>query len=101
MEGNENTKYESFDAYPWLDYKKHQDTWLLVMGAGSNAQNQHCILTQVDNNIHRAIVTQEIYDTIMAMAQEGLPLQVKYTFESDGQVYVELKEVSQEEEGNV
>ena len=98
MERNGNTQYESFNDYPWLDYKKHQDTWLLVMGAGSNAKNQHCILTHIDNAIHRAIVTDEIYD--MVMAHDGLPLQVRYTFESDGQVYVELKEVSQEEEGN-
>ena len=99
MEPSENAQFESFNDYPWLDYKKQQGNWLLVMGAGSNAQrDQHCILTQIDGNIQRAIVTQEIYD--MVMAHDGLPLQVRYTFESDGQVYVELKEVSQEEEGN-
>ena len=98
MEFSGNAKFESFNDYPWIDYKKHQGTWLLVMGAGSNAQSQHCILTQIDDNIHRAIITQEIYD--MIMSHDGLPLQIRYVFESDGQVYIEIKEVSKEAEGS-
>jgi hypothetical protein len=96
MEFSGNTKFESFDSYPWLDYKKHKDTWLLVMGAGSNARNQHCILTNIDDGIQRAIVTEEIFN--MIMSHDGLPLQIRYIFESDGQVYIEIKEVSREAE---
>jgi hypothetical protein len=93
MESSGNAKFESFNDYPWLDYKKHQNTWLPVMGAGSNGQDKFCILTKIDDNIQRAIITQEIYE--MIIAHEGLPIEIRYTFEADGQVYVEIKEMSQ------
>jgi hypothetical protein len=38
MVENGNAKFESFGNYPWLDYRKHKDAWLPVVGAGSNAQ---------------------------------------------------------------
>jgi len=98
MENSGDVKFESFNAYPWLDYQKYKDTWLPVMGAGSNGQDKFCILTQIDDTIQRAIVTKEIFE--MIIAHEGLPIEIKYTFEADGQVYVEIKEVSQEGEGN-
>jgi len=97
MEVSENAQFESFNDYPWLDYKKHKDTWLPVMGAGSNGE-QYCIITHLDNKAHRAIITQEIYN--MVMEHEGQPLEIRYTFEPDGQVGVELKEASEEDEGN-
>jgi hypothetical protein len=61
-----NAKLESFSSYPWLDYDKHQNTWLPIVGAGKNAKEQHCILTSVDDSVYRAIITKEMYDVVMA-----------------------------------
>jgi len=66
MENSGDVKFESFNAYPWLDYQKYKDTWLPVMGAGSNGQDKFCILTQIDDTIQRAIVTKEIFEMIIA-----------------------------------
>lgn len=98
MENGGDVRFESFNAFPWLDYQKHKNTWLPVVGAGSNGQDKFCILTKIDDTIQRAIVTQEIFQ--MIVTHEGQPIELKYTFEDDGQVYVEIKEVSPEGECN-
>ena len=97
MERRDDVQYESFNDYPWLDYKKHQGAWLPVMGAGSNGQ-QYCIITHTDTGVNRAIITQDIYN--MILSHEGMPLEIRYTFEAEEQVGVELKEAGEEDEGN-
>lgn len=86
-----DAKLESFSSYPWLDYDKHRDTWLLIVGAGKNAEEHHCILTSVDDSVQRAIITKEMYDVVMA--HSGSPLQVRYSFDESGELYAEMKEV--------
>jgi hypothetical protein len=96
MERRNDVQYESFNNYPWLDYKKHEGAWLPVMGAGSNGE-QYCVITHTDNGVSRAMVTRDIYD--MILSHEGMPLEIRYTSEQEGQVGVEIKEIGQEGEG--
>ena len=93
----EDVQYESFNDYPWLDYKNNEGAWLPVMGAGSNGE-LYCIITHTDTGVSRAMITKDIYD--MILSHEGMPLEIRYTSESEGQVGVEIKEVNEGDEEN-
>ena len=92
MASSGDAKFESFNDYPWLDYNRYQDKWLPVVGAGSNAKERYCILTSVGEKTCKAIVTKDIYDTIMGHG--GRPLEVKYTFDADKELYIEMREIA-------